>query len=497
MFRTVPIPSHDVDSSDLLDESSAGGRFIRGALIRLAAFGISVLLSIASAPLVIRHLGTADYGYFATASAIVFIVGGFTEGGLNALGVREYATGRVDRDVLLRNLVGLRISATSFGLVCAAGVAMLVGAPPSITYGILIAGLGLLVTIVGENLGIPLAADLRLTATAVLGLAQQLVLTVGYVVLVLVGVGVLPLLAVTIASGFTLLASTAWLVRDQVSLTPLFDRKQWRFLLSQTLPYAAATAVGIIYFREALVLMSALSSERQVSYYGAAFRIVEVLTVIPYQLVSAGFPILARAAHNSDSDRLAYALQRLLDTGLIAGAWMTISVAFGASFGISVIAGHAFDPSVSVLRIQGIAILASFVVAIYASVLLSMKRFGDLLMANGVAVTMATGLSLMLIPGMGAKGAAIAAVAAEITLAGLYALLLHRGQTQPRVSLRILPRLLVGAAVAAAATEALPLSSAESLVAFTALYFSILAALGAIPFEVTNAIADRLRGPRG
>ena len=381
-----------------LDSADAGARFIRGSLVRLATYGVNLLASLVSAPLVIRHLGPSDYGYFATVTAIVFIIGGFTEGGLNALGVREYSTGRADRDQLLRNLVSLRVTGTAVGVLVSAGIAALLGAHTVIVFGVLVAGFGLIVTITGENYGIPLSADLRVTAVSVLGLAQQLTLTAAYVVLVLAGAGVVPLLAATIALGAVLLAGTAVLVRNQVSVIPAFDRRIWRYLLRETLPYAMATAVGIIYFREALVLMSALSTEHQVSYYSAAFRIVEVLAAIPYVLVAAGFPILTRAAIKEDSARLSYAIQRLFDTGLIGGVWMSASIIVGASFGIRVVAGPGFEPSVPVLQIQGLAVAMSFMVALFSSVLLSLRMYRSLLRANAVAVFVATVLSLLLIP---------------------------------------------------------------------------------------------------
>ena len=52
---------------------------------------MNLLLSLAAVPLVIRHLGPVDYGRFATVTAIIFIVAGFTEAGLTSLGVREYS----------------------------------------------------------------------------------------------------------------------------------------------------------------------------------------------------------------------------------------------------------------------------------------------------------------------------------------------------------------------------------------------------------------------
>jgi O-antigen/teichoic acid export membrane protein len=477
--------------SDLLDSPSAGGRFIRGGVVRLITFGLSLMASLVSAPLVIRHLGPKDYGYFATVTAIVFIIGGFTEGGLNTLGTREFASGREDRVRMLRNLIGLRVTATAAGIALAAVLAALVGASHVIVYGILLSGAGLIVTITGENYGIPLAAELRITATSLLALAQQLTLTVCYVVLVVVGAGTLPLLAGTVASGAVLFGGTALLVRRQVSIVPAFDRVQWGGLLRQTLPYAVATAVGIIYFREALVLMSALSNERQVSYYGAAFRIVEVLTVIPWTLVATAFPIFARAAHRDDDTRLAYGLQRMFDVALIIAAWMSASVVVGASFGIAVVAGPGFKPAVSVLQIQGLALITSFMVAVFGSLLLSLRLYRSLLTANGIAVAVATILSVALIPGLGARGAAIAPTAAEACLAVAYAWSLFRARPGLRVSLRLLPRVAFATAVGLGVAYALPISSAARLFVLGGVCFALLGALRAIPFEIINALMRR------
>ena len=491
-MATEPKPISAVDG---LDSAEAGARFIRGSIIRVLTYGVSLLASLASAPLVIRHLGAAQYGYYATVTAIVFIIGGFTEGGLNALGVREFASGRADRDRLLRNLVGLRVTATAAAVAVVAIVAAVLGAPHVIVYGVLLGGTGLIVTIAGENYGIPLSSELRLTAVSMLGLAQQAVLATTYIALVVIGAGALPFLAATIASGGILFTGTWYLVRSSVSVLPAFDRQEWRILIRQTLPYAMASAVGIIYFREALVLISVLSSEHQVSYYGAAFRIVEVLTVIPWTIISGAFPILSRAAHTDDAARLRYALTRLFETAVIVGAWMTGCIIVGASFGITVVAGPGFGPSVPVLEIQGLAVLTSFMVALFGSLLLSLRLFRALLVANALAVAIATVLSLVLIPSLGARGAAIAPTVSEACLAIAYAYSLRRHDSRYSVSLSLVPRIALATAVAFGITYALPLTSIEGLLVFTAAYALLLMALRAIPFEIVNALVRRAKEP--
>ena len=93
---------------------------------------------------------------------------------------------------------------------------------------------------------------------------------------------------------------------------------EWVAMLRDTLAYAAATAVGAVYFRIAIVLVALIATATQTGYFGASFRAIEVLVVVPQLLVGSAFPILARAARD-DRDRLDYSLGKLFDVCLILG----------------------------------------------------------------------------------------------------------------------------------------------------------------------------------
>lgn len=479
-------------AADILDSGEAGGQFIRGGISLTVAYVVNLLLSLAAVPLVIRHLGPVGYGHFAAVTAIIFIVAGFTEAGLTSLGVREYSN-RSKREgaLLLRNLIGLRLTTTAVGVAATMAILAAAGSPSVVVLGLGVAGAGLMVRLMGDNYGIPLNVQLRLGWVALIGVAYQFTLCAGYVILVLVGAGVVPLLAVTIAASAVLLIGTAALVRKEVSIVPAFDLRVWRQLLRETLPFAAAAAVGIIYFREALVLMSFISSAKETGYYSAAFKIVEVLTAVPWILAASGLPILARAARD-DSARLNYAVGKLFEVGLILGVWMSASTIVGAKLGIEVVAGAKFHPSIGVLEIQALAIVTSFIAAILGYALLSLKEYRRLLRANALAVVLVTLLSFILIPAYGARGAAIAPTVSEACLGIAYAISLLRSSASLRLSLRVLPGLIVALAVSLAGCYLVPVSSElVRLIVLAALYFPLLYLLKVIPVEVVGALVSR------
>jgi hypothetical protein len=69
----------ETQRDDVLDTGRAGGMAIRGGALRTAGYVLAMLMSLASVPFMTRHLGPVDYGYFVTATSIVFILGNFTE----------------------------------------------------------------------------------------------------------------------------------------------------------------------------------------------------------------------------------------------------------------------------------------------------------------------------------------------------------------------------------------------------------------------------------
>ena len=55
---------------DVLDTGEAGGRAIRGGALFTGRYALGLLMSIASVPFMIRHLGVVDYGYYVSVSAV-------------------------------------------------------------------------------------------------------------------------------------------------------------------------------------------------------------------------------------------------------------------------------------------------------------------------------------------------------------------------------------------------------------------------------------------
>jgi O-antigen/teichoic acid export membrane protein len=308
---------------------------------------------------------------------------------------------------------------------------------------------------------------------------------------VAIGAGVLSFISLAIPVGLVFLAITAWLVRSEVPLVPRFDREEWRMLAREVLPFAVATTIAVIYFRVSVVVVSLTATAAQLSYFGLSFRILEVLIVIPSVMLTGVFPIFARSALH-DRERLAYAVSRVFAVSLIVGVWFTLALAIGAPVAIKLIGGAEFSKATGVLRIQAFGLGGSFVSALWGMILISLRRYRELMLVSLVSLVVGIILVTALASTHGALGAALGTAITEVAGAMFIPLVLLRSDREVVPSMTEVPSVALAAALAALVVV-IPTVPVIALVAMaTVIYFATLLALGAIPDELLH----ELRGLR-
>ncbi len=473
---------------DVLDSSRAGALVLRGGVWRISGYAIGTLVSLAGVALVTRHLGVARYGQYQTVLSLITVVGAVTDAGMATLGLREYSqySGEA-RDRMMATLLGLRLALTTLGILIALAIGALAGYDAQLELGVLLAGAGLALQVAQTTLAIPLNAGLRIAAVSIMDLARQLLTVAGFVILVIAGGGVAAFLAVPIPVGLVLVAACAWLVRGTIPLTPSLRPREWAKLLRATAAFAAATAAGSVYVFTAMILTSFVTSAEQTGYFAASFRVITVAAAVPGMLVTIAFPVLSRAARD-DHERLAYALQRLFDASVLLGAATVLGLVTGAPLIIRIMAGPTFAPAAGVLQIQAFALFASFLLVTWGFGLLALHRHRPLLVANLAALAVSLSLVPVLAAAHGAKGSAMATVAAESVLAAGYLIALVRGHADLRPRLNSAARVMVAAAAGAIVAVIPGIATLPQTLAALVVFFVVALAVRAVPQELLELV---------
>ena len=249
----------------------------------------------------------------------------------------------------------------------------------------MIASVGVSLQVVQMLVSVPLRTSMRLGWVATADLVRNAVSTVLIVALVLSGAGIVPLLAVTVPAYLAALLLTVALVRGLMPLRPRFRLAAYMPLLREVLPFAVAIALSSIYFRLTVVVMSLEASPLQTGYFSTSFRVVEM-------------PRPSGAGHRSRvSDhhprgprtipaRFAYATRRMFELSVLVGVWVAVATVLIAPFAMAVLGGAAARPAAPVLRIQGVAVMGTFIAVACGFPLLSLRRYPALLVANGLGL---------------------------------------------------------------------------------------------------------------
>jgi O-antigen/teichoic acid export membrane protein len=459
---------------------------IRGGAIRVAGYLSGVLVSLGSAAVLVRHLGIARFGNYVTVTSLVALIGGVSEAGIAVYGIREFAArGDTERRAMLADLLGMRVTLTAIGIAAAAAFGAVAGYRGALVLGTAVAGAGLLAQVVAEVLSVPLQSSLRLGRLAAVDLVRRLLALALIAGLAAAGAGLVPFFAVSIVAGAFALGMLASMVRADFTLRLAFDRRRWRALFAETLPFALAVSVGAIYFYITVVVMSVIASEHQTGLFATSFRVIQVALAVPALVLTAIFPLLTRPRAGVEA-AVGERVGRVFDVALILGLWMSLAVALGAPFVVELLAGSRGHGAVSVLRIQGLVLTAAFVSASAMFGFLAIGRYRPMLVASSCALLLDVLLGLALVPPLGARGGAIADVITETVVAAALTLTLVRAL--PRQTIRVSVLAPVAAAVTvASALWLVPVGPVARVLLASIVYFGVLLTLGAIPDEVMRA----------
>lgn len=464
---------------------------IRGGAIRVVGYVAGVLVSLGAATVLVRHLGISSFGRYVTVTSLIALVGGVTEAGIYVYGIREWgARTESDRRLLMANLLAMRLVLALIGVVCAVCFGLVVGYRQVLVLGTLVAGAGLLVQVIADVLSISLQSQLQLARLTAVELTRRALALLLIGALALLGASLLPFLAASTVAGAVALGLLAWLVRSSITIRLSFDWRAWRELFAETLPYAIALSIAAIYFYVTVIIMSLIASSTQTGLFATSFRVTQVALAIPSLLLTAVFPLMARAGPDQDGS-LGYTVGKVFTVAVICGVWMSLAIALGANFIIDVIAGSQGRGAVSVLRIQGIVLAVSFIFTSNALSLVSLRRYRPLMIASSSALVLNILLALALVPALGARGGAVADVVTEAMAAIGLTITVIRAVPAHNIKPSLAPPLALACA-AAAVVLLLPIGSLARVIGATIIYFGTLLRAGAIPHEVIHA-ARRLR----
>lgn len=466
--------------------TQAGGRHIASNIGTQVALRVLVMpISIVTVSLTARTLDPDGLGVWTAVGAYVGIWGTITDLGLTTVAMQRMAAEPERESEWLGALAGMRLMLSVVAtLLCVATVPIFLAtghvAAWILSLTILSSGGSALMAVFSSRLRSGIALSFSVLQSILwLGITIAFYVSgasvVDFAIAQVIVIGIVCALQVRAAHRY---AQIAWRA----------GRRLWKPMMRVAVPLGIAGILITIYYQIDSVLLLQLSTEEEAGFYGAAYRFLAPLLVLPAAVMSSFFPVLS-AANVNDPQRVRRLVQRaaelmtVISLPALAGAIVLSGPIVDALY------GDQFARTAEVLPILVIAFVSICFgsLAGFLAPLLNLQWRLAIYSAIGAAANI--GLNVALIPRYGALGSAWATVVTEVLT-----MVLMLGTALVTLRLRVKPwRLLATLAVALAMTGVMELTKPLGWVA--AAVIGVLAYVGGL-FALRVVSLDELRALR-
>jgi len=480
-------------------------RVFRNSAIPIASQLLVRGVDLAVAIVLLRLLGPAGNGQYALAVVIWLYVKTISDFGLSLLVTREIARdpgqlGKlVGASTLFRWLMFSVVLIPALGYVIVRWSTEGIDNEGALTIAVLL--LSIIPASYGEAVSSALNGLQRMELAAWINIGVSVARAPAAAVLAATSFGVVGVALAALLTSFVSAVAfhrALYAVTDQ-PINWALDRHTTRTLARESWPLLVNALLISLFFRVDVFIIQAVQGDAALGIYDAAYKPINLLTIVPAYATLAVFPLLAQRA--DDPRRLARA-QRMTSYVLLIVAWVVVAVTSAiAEPAVRLLAGAAYLPEAALLlRILIWFAPLSFLNGVYQYVLVATGEQRRIVPVFGAAVGFNLLANVLFVPLYGTRASAVITVATEMII--LIAFVLLGRQLSARViapdALRHLARPTLsgcaGAAVALLLRETPWLALGAALAAF-AISAALLRVIGPDERALLGRLVSRKREP--
>jgi O-antigen/teichoic acid export membrane protein len=386
------------------------------------AFGVvgriaSAVIGLATTAMITRHLGPDLFGVYRTATAWAVLGCTFANLGLGMVTLREIARPGAASERTVGTALTVRLLV---GLATVCLTALLLSVIPTgdhldprqLVMATVLAGVGSVATL-GNEIVTTLFQNALAQAKATLAeLAGGVAMLLAVILAIALDGSLMQIVGASTAGLVTTFLVSAVLANRISPVRFHFDYGIARLLIVVGFPVFLSEALGMITLRLDTVTLSVLSTPPEVAFYGVASKLREIGSKVPFMFGAFLLPVLVRLLDEPANFEKRVG-DALLATWVFSVGGM-IALGCYAEEIVAFIAGGSFAPAAACVRVSGIALAATSLVAILNAAALALNRAHSVVKSHLIGAVVSLGGFVLLIPHHGAIGAALAVAAGEV-----------------------------------------------------------------------------------
>lgn len=405
---------------------SVSQKLARNSAIQIVGKILATIFGVITLGILTRYLGAAGYGQLTTILTFTAIFAVVVDLGLTLTCIQMISEPEADEKKILGNLMSLRLVSSILFLSLAPLSALLFPYENVIIVGIAIGAFSYVFSTTAQMLVGIFQKRLIMDRAALAELINRTAVLIGAALAPTLGLGLLGIMWLFVIGNGLYLLSTWYFARRAISFKLRWNQATIIQIIKRSWPIGASIFFNLIYLRGDILFMSLFRGDAEIGLYGAAYKVVDVITVVPVMFMGLVLPMLV--AHFAASRHVDF--KKLMQQTFDFFAIVSIPIIFGSIVTgvglLTMISGPEFREAGEVLKILGPAAVVVFFNSLFGHAVVAVGKQKPMVWAYfGVAALTVAGY-LIFIPQYGMWAAAWWTLISEILIGSLSFLVVWR-----------------------------------------------------------------------
>ena len=392
-------------------------KVVHNTIIQIIGKIISTVLGLFAIALITRYLGRSGFGQYTTVITFLTFFAVTADFGLTLVTVQMLSGRDIPENKILNNLFTLRLASSLVFLALAPLTVIFFPYSPAIKLGIVLTFISFLFPALNQVLIGLFQKKLSMSRDAIAEAISRLVLIIGVIMTQRLQAGLNGILLATVVSALSNFVIHYIFALKFVVIRLEFDWAIWRKIYSKSWPLAITIVLNLIYLRADTLLLSLLRGVDEVGLYGATYRVIDVLTTIPFMFAGLVLPIMTTAWLDNNPDYFKKVLQRSFDFMAILAIPLVIGAQFLSRPIMMFAAGKDFAPAGPILQVLVFAVAAIFLGTMFSHAVIALDKQKTMIIFYVIASFSSLIAYLILIPRFSYFGAAAVTIYSETLIA--------------------------------------------------------------------------------
>jgi len=375
---------------------------------------ISTLLGLVVVALITRHLGAEGYGNYTTVVTFLQFFGILADFGLVLVTVQMISEHQANERAIINNLFTLRFISAFLFLGLASIIVFFFPYSDLIKWGVCLTSLSFFFITLNQILTGLFQKHLSLMWVALAENIGRIILLAFTIVAVLMGAGLLPILLAVVLGSFANFLTLFFASRKFVRIKFVWDNFIIKKIITRAWPIGVSIAFNLIYLRADTLILTLVGTQTEVGIYGAAYRVLDILLMLPILIMGITLPILTHAWTSKNLARFKRAMQKIFNIFVMLFMPILLGATLFATHVMVLIAGKEFAGSGPILVILLIAFAAASISTLFGHATVAINHQKKVIWIFATDAVLALIGYIIFIPRFGMQGAAWVTVFSEV-----------------------------------------------------------------------------------